>query len=110
MNAHFSVKCLKKKVYFIKSKSCAFKIKRKSFHGLPHHEINLTQWLLRPGCPLTRQRLSLSRRKSRAHQLYTTPTVKQRGGSTMLWAGFAARGTGVLHKVGGIMKENYVNL
>ena len=40
----------------------------------------------------------------------TTPTVKHRGGSIMLWC-FAAGRTGALHKIDGIMKqENCVNI
>ena len=35
----------------------------------------------------------------------TIPTVKHRGGSIMLWGCFAAGGTGALHKIYGIMRE-----
>ena len=35
----------------------------------------------------------------------TIPTVKQRGGSIMLWGCFAAGGTGALHKIDGLMRE-----
>jgi hypothetical protein len=35
----------------------------------------------------------------------TIPTVKHRGGSIMLWGCFAAKGTGALHKIDGIMRE-----
>jgi hypothetical protein len=41
----------------------------------------------------------------------TIPTVKHRGGSIMLWGCFAAGGTGELHKIDGIMREeNYVDI
>ena len=41
----------------------------------------------------------------------TIPTVKHRGGSIMLWGCFAAGGTGALHKIDGIMREeNYVDI
>lgn len=36
----------------------------------------------------------------------TIPTVKQGGGSIMLW-GFAAGGTGALHKIDGITKKEH---
>uniref|UniRef100_A0AAZ3Q7D7 Transposase Tc1-like domain-containing protein n=1 Tax=Oncorhynchus tshawytscha TaxID=74940 RepID=A0AAZ3Q7D7_ONCTS len=39
------------------------------------------------------------------------PTVKHRGGSIMLWGCFAAGGSGALHKIDGIMREeNYVDI
>lgn len=41
---------------------------------------------------------------------FTTPTVKHSGGSIMLWGCFAASGTGALHKVDGIMKEDYLSI
>ena len=37
----------------------------------------------------------------------TTPTVKHGGGSIMLWGFFAAGGTGALHKIDDIMREEY---
>uniref|UniRef100_A0AAZ3NZL5 Transposase n=1 Tax=Oncorhynchus tshawytscha TaxID=74940 RepID=A0AAZ3NZL5_ONCTS len=41
----------------------------------------------------------------------TIPTVKNRGGSIMLWGCFAAGGTGALHKIDDIMREeNYVDI
>ena len=41
----------------------------------------------------------------------TIPTVKQRGGSIMLWGCFAAGGTGALHKIDGILRrENDVDI
>ena len=41
----------------------------------------------------------------------TIPTVKHGGGSIMLWGGFAAGGTDVLHKIDGFMRqENYVDI
>ena len=39
------------------------------------------------------------------------PTVKHEGGSIMLWVYFATEGTGALHKIDGIMRqENYVDI
>jgi hypothetical protein len=39
------------------------------------------------------------------------PTMKQGGGSIMLWGCFAAGGTDALHKIDGIMwEENYVDI
>ena len=35
------------------------------------------------------------------------PSVKHGGGSIMLWECFAAGGTGALHKIDGIMREEY---
>jgi hypothetical protein len=35
----------------------------------------------------------------------TIPSVKHRGGSIILWGWFAAGGTGGLHKIDGIMRE-----
>ena len=41
----------------------------------------------------------------------TIPTVKHRCGSIMLWGWFAAGGTGALHKIDGIMREeNHVDI
>ena len=41
----------------------------------------------------------------------TIPTVKHRGGSTMLWGCFAAAGTCAHHKIDGIMRmETYVDI
>ena len=41
----------------------------------------------------------------------TIPTVKHWGGSIMMWRCFAAGGTGALHKIDGIMREeNYVDI
>ncbi|CDQ99747.1 unnamed protein product [Oncorhynchus mykiss] len=41
----------------------------------------------------------------------TIPTVKHGGSRIMLWGCFAAGGTGALHKIDGIMREeNYVNI
>ena len=37
--------------------------------------------------------------------------MKHKGGSIMLWGSFAAGGTGALHKIDGIMRqENYVDI
>ena len=39
------------------------------------------------------------------------PNREARGGSIMLWECFAAGGTGALHKIDGIMREeNYVDI
>ena len=41
----------------------------------------------------------------------TIPTLKHEGGSIMLWGCFAAGGTGALHKIDDIMREeNYVDI
>ena len=41
----------------------------------------------------------------------TIQTMKQSGGSIMLWGCFAAGGTGALHKIDGIMRrDNYVDI
>uniref|UniRef100_A0AAZ3PSC7 Tc1-like transposase DDE domain-containing protein n=1 Tax=Oncorhynchus tshawytscha TaxID=74940 RepID=A0AAZ3PSC7_ONCTS len=41
----------------------------------------------------------------------TIPTLKQGGGSLMVWGCFAAGGIGPLHKINGIMREgNYVDI
>jgi hypothetical protein len=41
----------------------------------------------------------------------TIPTVKHVGGSIMLWGCFAAGGTGALHQIDGITREdNYVDI
>ena len=50
--------------------------------------------------------IMLWRKKREACKLKITfPTVKHEGGSIMLWGCFAAGGTGVLHKIDGIMRE-----
>ena len=41
----------------------------------------------------------------------TIPSLKNRGGSIMLWGLFAARGTDALHRIDGLMREdNYVDI
>lgn len=62
--------------------------------------------------PLANDKLYIWRKKGEALKPQnTTPTVKYRGGSIMLWSCFAAKGTHALHKVDGILrKENYLDI
>ncbi|CDQ79891.1 unnamed protein product [Oncorhynchus mykiss] len=51
------------------------------------------------------------REKGRLARQNTISTVKHGGGSIMLWGGFAAGGTGALHKIDGIVRQdNYVDI